>query len=84
MTTIQRRVAVLEGSAQHPNLTPHEQRQHMDSHYRRHGTTRERVVSEYGSEAEYAYLLMVTPTGSEKPLPHGTTASDVYLRMISK
>lgn len=36
-------------------------------------TTRERVLAEYASEAEYAYLMLIAPTGAEKPLPDGVT-----------
>lgn len=56
----------------------------MDAFYLAHGTTRERVLAEYASEAEYAYLMMIAPTGAEKPLPDGVTAEQQYMAMIGK
>lgn len=85
MSTIERRVAALETRVNDAPLTAVEQRQRMDAFYLAHGTTRERVLAEYASEADYAYMMMITPTGSEKPLPDdGLTAAERYMKMIGR
>lgn len=84
MSTIERRLSALETRIKDTPLTATEHRQQMDAFYLAHGTTRERVLAEYASEADYAYLMMNAPTGSEKPLPDGVTAEEKYLRMIGK
>lgn len=45
-----------------------EQRQQMDDWYVRHDKNRAQVIAQYASEADYAYLTMIS-TGTEPKQP---------------